>query len=217
MNKRDSYIIFDLDGTLLDTSNRQYKLYIQLYEELISTDAKPLSRGQFWTMKRSGYSTVELLPREIGSSVRQEFLELWKERIESTEYLRYDSVFDGVTETLCYLRKNDYKLFLLTRRSDSDNLRWELDEVGISRYFLDTYIVSHEGPPKDAVINEQLGELTPADFVVGDTADDLEAGNRLGATTIAVNTGIRNKERQTAANPDLMLESVNDIREESII
>ena len=57
MNKR--LIFWDLDDTLIDTSERHYQVYCDIINEL---NVKIyLDKEEFWKLKRNGISTLEIL------------------------------------------------------------------------------------------------------------------------------------------------------------
>lgn len=76
-------MVFDLDGTLIDSKLRLYRLFQHL-----ATDST-LSYEQYWAFKQKKISNDKLLSSLFGFSEKQitEFTTRWMSLIESQEFL----------------------------------------------------------------------------------------------------------------------------------
>ena len=127
-NKRT--IFLDLDETLIDTSERHYRVYCDIIDILNLENIK--SKVEFWNLKREGTSTVEILDG-IDKKILNKFNKLWIKNIESKKYLSYDKLFDNTSKLLSLL--NNESLIALTMRNNRENLIWELKKLGIYNKF----------------------------------------------------------------------------------
>lgn len=208
-SRTDRRIVFDLDGTLLDTSHRHHYLYCRLLHSL-DEDIKLLPKSRFWCRKRSGESTMDLIRDELSESEREQFSNDWVDNIESQEYLSYDSLIPGTRPALGRL-EDEFDLYLLTRRTNSANARTQVADLNLGQYFRRILVVPHGGPEKGQVLTEEFSHFTSADIVVGDTSEDIRSGDAVGATTVGVLSGIRNRSRLEQANPDRLIAAVHQL------
>ncbi len=201
-------IFLDLDGTLLDTSMRHYKLYRDILDKKGFTTL-PLKK--FWQMKRTGKKTGDILPEYLSKEFLASFEKEWIEKIEKKSYLQYDELFPGIKEMLSHLN-NEFDLVLVTLRNNTENLHWEIFNLGLNGYFKS--IISGEGPKKKLIknylINNHNGE---ACLIVGDTEEDIKTGVELDIPTICVTCGIRSKEFLESFDPDFCINDLSSIVE----
>ncbi len=203
-------IFLDLDGTLLDTSNRHYKLYNDILDKKrLSNKESKLSLKKFWNMKRAGIKTCDILPASLSNDVIDSFEKEWLQKIEKKSYLQYDEVFSEIKNVLFYLNK-EFDLVLVTLRNNTENLHWELSKLGLKSYFKS--ILSGKGPKKklieDYLIKNCKGEKC---LIVGDTEEDIKTGLELEMITISVSCGIRSKEFLEQFNPDFCIKDLKKI------
>ncbi|NHN60115.1 MULTISPECIES: HAD family hydrolase [Halorussus] len=206
-SQTDRRIVFDLDGTLLDTSHRHHYLYCTLLDSL-GSGIEPLPKSRFWCRKRSGKSTMDLIRDDLSESEREKFSNNWIDKIESQEYLSYDSLIPGTRPALEHL-EDEFDLYLLTRRTNSANARRQVADFDLKQYFRRILVVSHDGPEKSQVLTEEFSHFTTADIVIGDTGEDIRSGNAVGATTVGVLSGIRNRSRLEQAEPNQLIAAVH--------
>lgn len=202
-------IFLDLDGTLLDTSKRHYKIYKDILDEKgLMCGKAVLSKEKFWHMKRNRKKTRDILPKSLSDEIIASFEAELLHKIEKKSYLQYDEPFPGINEILSCLNK-EFDLVLVTLRNNTENLHWELSNLGLKGYF--KTIINGKGPKKNLVenylINNYKGETC---LMVGDTEEDIKTGLELDIPTISVTCGIRSKEFLEQFNPDFY---INDLKE----
>lgn len=199
-------IFFDLDGPILDVSERLYLLYKDL---LSSYGCLALSKEDYWNFKRDQIPEKEILQKTCKSDIFTDYSSKRLKLIENIEYLKLDKVVKGAKETLEQL-KNDYELVLVTNRSCIDKLSWELQYFDIKEYF-DTILVAPGGiepwKVKTDLIEKSNFELKNS-VIVGDTEADILAGKNLKINTIAVLNGIRSMNIIKNLKPDHMCNSI---------
>ncbi len=207
-------IYLDLDGTILDIAARYYRIHCDVCELVGAT---PLAAADYWEIKR-GRRDVDALPGYLPEHLIASYHQERINRIEAPEYLTYDRLLPGAQPALTSLATRD-RLVLVTLRRNPAAVHQQLRDLAIDFVF-DQIIVGHaadEEPhwrAKARLIerDNQCGRL-PA-VVVGDTEADVLAGRSLGLATIAVLSGIRNRELLEALQPNRLLASIAQLPEE---
>lgn len=205
-------IFLDLDGTLLDTSERHY----QVYKDILSAKGiKRLLKKDFWRMKRSGIKTRNILPKHLPEETKNRFEEEWLEEIEKKDYLKFDKVFPGTMAVLSDL-SIEYDLILVTLRNNIENLNWELSKLELKTYFKS--IISGRVSKKNLVenyllTNENIGKC----LLVGDTEEEILTGQQLDIPTVSVTYGIRSEEFLKKFNPEYCIGNFEDIKRVKLI
>ena len=174
----------------------------------ISSRELKLSPEKFWSMKRRGIKTHDILPASLSDEVIVSFEEEWVQKIEKKSYLQYDELFPGIKNVLSDLNK-EFDVVLVTLRNNTENLHWELSKLGLKSYF--KFILSGKGPKKNLVEDYLAKNCNCECMIVGDTEEDIKTGLKLGMLTISVTCGIRSKEFLEQFNPDFCINSLNEI------
>ena len=207
-------IVLDLDGPILEGIDRHYTVY----REILTQNGFPaLPRDLYWATKRNLVNRRELLGMSGAAGMYDLFLQTWLERIELREYLRLDRLQPGVLEVLNDWCSRGIPIFLATLRNNKPNLEWQLQELGLLRYFRGVVVVVHGDPhasqepwkSKAAAIHSLLpARSTDSIYWVGDTEVDVKAARALGAKSCAVLCGLRTEEHLRSLSPDYVLEDV---------
>lgn len=203
-------LFLDLDGPILDVRERYYAVH----QTLVGSAASRLSLDSFWDLKRDQTPIRDLLahcglPTEGAASYSLG----WKDRIEAECWLKLDRVFDGIDLLLRHWQSS-HRLILVTLRQRPDLVRSQLDRLGLTPRFESILTTTPmEGPgweSKANLIRSHSG-YCPEAWVVGDTEIDIRAGKLVGLKTFGVLTGIRNRCRLEAENPDVVLDRLADL------
>lgn len=182
-------MFIDFDGTIVDNKNRLFSFFMDnippVYKDVISIE-------DFWIIKRLGIHEIDWLNLKFNNVVDKiEYDRKKIEHIEDPQYLKLDCLLPDAKINLRLLNKK-YNTILVSRRSKSENLKTEIENIGIVSLFDDIIVVPHNGMPKDEYL-KQICAFTNNDIFVGDTEDDLFAGRNLGIKTYFVLTGIRER------------------------
>ncbi len=195
-------IVFDLDGTLIDSKLRLYRLFKDLAPD------SSLSYEQYWVLKRNRTSNETILSSELGYGQDQiaRFVVQWMALIESPEYLGLDSNFVGIHATLEVLQKQA-DLYVCTARQFRYPVLEQLANLDLSKYFKQV-LVTEQTHSKESLIATHVAGLSANDWLLGDTGKDIQVGKFLKMKTCAVLTGFLSKDSLQFYEPDLILASV---------
>lgn len=201
--------IFDLDGTLIDSSERMYRLFCELIPE------STLTKEEYWSYKRDKVNhkkLIEMLYPHIPFDV---FERKWMQLIEADTYLCMDQNYADTIEVLSLLYDRGHELYLLTARQYKDGLLKELTRLGIIDFF--DCIMTTEGKytKEDILRKYSLNnkELLIADNIfISDMGKDIELGNKFGFYTIAITHGFMSEEKLVEYNPKRIIHELSEIR-----
>lgn len=190
-------LFFDLDGTLIDISEKYYRIYADF---MGSTGRRPRSKQWFWSNKRKKAADL------IGD--RQFFID----RIEHPDYLQFDKLFPFSLAVLSKLVNNGHRVYVVTLRQNRRNLLKQIKNLKIDRF---VKVLTTAPLPFQSSDNHRLKIrllkpfARPGDVVVGDSRADILAGRALKLTKVAVLSGISNYKILKTYAPDYV---VHDIR-----
>lgn len=201
-------ILFDLDGTLVDTSKDitnalNYALKTYNIKELTVND----------TVKMIGEGTTRLIEKIIGDANLRKRDEIIRQFIEY--YLKHIADFSYeypfVRETLEQLK--GYKKAVISNKRESLSSKL-LEKLDLFKYFnlvvgSDTISAKKPSPLPVFHVMEKLNTNQNESMIVGDSNYDIEAGKKAGIKTVAVTYGYR--ERQHLMDADHMIDSIKDL------
>lgn len=209
MNK--STIFFDLDGTILDVSERIYNVYKKILEKY---DKKFLSKKEYIKLKQEKKPVLEILKRTNAEGIIKQFGGEWIKNIEKEEFLALDKLQSLARKFLIKVSKK-YKLVLVTLRHNSDNLKKELEDKKISNIFDKVLAKSGNGVKEKWKIKYNLirkEKYLSGSVIVGDTETEIMAGKKLGLKTIAVMNGMRSGNYLKKYEPDCLVKKLWEIK-----
>lgn len=195
---KNNSIAFDLDGTLIDVSLRDYKIYTDIVHSLNGT---PMKYDVYWSLRKNKTDIFYILEQSgiINDIETNFFLQKRKELMERSEYLKLDVLIPGVATTLEKLAKS-YDIYIVTIRYNKENTIEQLHQLGLDKYKL--YIASGGKV-------EYLKKIPNLCVMVGDTENDILPAKKLGIQSVAVLSGIRNKTQLEVMEPSYIIESVS--------
>lgn len=188
-------IFFDFDGTLVEIMKRDYRVYCDSLPDSTSLD---FARYVSLRRKKTNIDEILSLTHPNYRDIREKFLQKRDSLIENAAYLRYDTVLQGVKESLSQISSN-HECYILSARKDEKALKDQCDEMDISQYFLSIIAVSSP-EKKGGIISSIKGN--EVSIMVGDTENDILAARESGSISVSVDTGIRDKETIGKYYPD---------------
>lgn len=213
-------VVFDLDGTLIDSIHVHFKVLNTAFERL---GLPPVSWEDAMEAAKEGRFDWDRVLSEEDKARKDEIMARCVEifTVIQPEMLRENvRLIEGSEEILLAIAETGMKIALVTSTQERyirDKLH-AFDEVGIAHLF-EVIITTDDVPvrkPAPAPLIEcgrRLG-LPPERMVyVGDSHVDIRAGKAAGTKTIGVLTGMDDYAALAAEHPDAILESVLDLRE----
>lgn len=197
-------LIFDLDGTLIDSRNRLYQLFQRLVPE------STLSFEEYWKLKRNKISNKDILIHRFcfKDNKIEQFISDWMQNIETDELLVLDEKFPKIDIVLERLKSHAF-LHICTARQFRNPAIDQLERLNLLQYF-DNVLVTEQHLTKVDWILDAISNLGSHDWLIGDTGIDIRAGQKLGIKTCAVLSGFLNEKSLRDYSPDLIINSAVD-------
>lgn len=194
-------LVFDLDGTLIDVSKRDYAIYCDIINEL---GGKCIEFKPYWEMRRARTDIHLILSKSDihDTETIDLFLSERKSRMEEWSYLQYDKLIPEVDYVLNLL-SNKYDIHILTIRHNIENTVKQLISLGLDKFYY--HIVDHN--KKNTLIT-----IPHVKAMVGDTENDIIPAKELGLPTIGVLSGIRNMELLRLLTPSKIIPTVAELK-----
>ena len=217
-------ILFDLDGTLIDTTNLILRCFDHSWqtvcglrhsrEALIETFGIPLREA----MVRLAAVSSEPLPIVVETSASDDLIERLLSEYRFFNVANHDQMvcsFAGVEEVLAALRSRGYLIGVVTSKSRELALRGlrvcSLDPL-IDEAVLLEDTLSHKPDPEPVLAAlERLNTAASGAVYVGDSRHDILAGRRAGVRTVAAGWGPASRAELEMEKPDYFAESVFDL------
>lgn len=206
----DSPTLFlDLDGPILNTTERYFHVYRTVAAELgLKTHLTPES---FWSSKRRAESSAQIFGREAPHAEIETFRRRWDQEIESPRWLRLDTLQPSALATLRAFY-TCFTVVLVTLRQERAALEAQLTALGLREFFHEVRSASPLGADGVQVKRRLLAASGPAaGVIIGDTEVDIRSGKQCGLGTVAVTCGIRDEALLRRVQPGLLVPSLADV------
>jgi pyrophosphatase PpaX len=208
INKDINTLLFDFDGTLLDTN----ELIIQTFSTVLN-DHFP---GKF---------EREDILHFIGPSLDQTFKKIAPDKVGELirQYRAYNHTmhdelvmeYDGVTETLRLLKARGLKMGIVStkrKRTIEHGLNW-MGAKGVFPVIISLDEVTHPKPDPEPIFlaMNQLEAAAGNTLMIGDNYHDIEGGKNAGVWTAGVSWTAKGEDYLASFNPDFMLRHISDL------
>ena len=204
-------ILFDLDGTLIDSSEgitRSAQYALAHY----GIDEPDLKKIYFFI----GPPLMNTFMNHYGFSKEKavEAVAVYRERYQDTGIFEC-SLYPGVKECIEELKKRGYMIGMASSKPEVSCKRI-LEHFGILELFDDVVGATFDGKidTKEEVLNEVMRRWSdiPREemCLIGDTMFDIEGANKVGVPSIAVSFGFGNVDEMLKAGAKTV---VDDLRE----
>ena len=205
-------ILFDLDGTLVDSK----AVIIDSANNMLESLGFRKLDG-YEILKHIKFDTNYLISRLTGFTDSEQikkgvdiFRDYWKEHVGTDSKL-----FEGVIETLEYSKNKE---LVIASNGIGVVIEEMLDRFKIRRFF--KYIISGDEPdcikptacPINKLFNNFNIEKKDHAIIVGDMVADIKAGKEAGIKTCAVTYGIGRLEDIKKAKPDYLIDNIIELK-----
>lgn len=201
-------LLFDLDGTLINTNELIIASFLQTLEHY-----RP---GEYTREK-----VIEFIGPPLVDSFKTVDPELVDEMIvhyRTFNHAKHDELvteYEGVFETIEQLHKKGYKLAIVTTKIRKTALMG-LALTGLDQFFdvvigLDDVEKAKPDPEPLEKALKQLGSSKESAMMIGDSHFDILAGKNLGIPTAIVGWSIKGPEKVRSFEADYILENMRDL------
>jgi pyrophosphatase PpaX len=208
MNNQINTVLFDLDGTLIDTNELIISSFLHTLEHYYPNQ----------------YKREDVLPF-LGPTLKETFESMENANVDEMikTYRKYNithhdsfvTEFPTVIETVKTLKEKGYKVGIVTTKI-SDVVMKGLKLTKLDSYFDVIVALDHVEKPKpdpEPIFKalEQLHSKPEETIMVGDNHHDILAGKNAGTTTAGVAWSIKGREHLEQYKPDYILEEMADL------
>ena len=212
-------VIFDLDGTILDSIGIYYQIIEIVFQHL---DMPMPSEDKLREAAKTGdFEWDEVLPdrtrqekdrliKKAGAVVAEIYPKMFEKKVQ---------LIPRAKETLEHISQKGIKMGLVTStpRQNLGVKQHPLVNAGIED-LLEVVIAADDVPRKkpapDPLLecSRRLGIRAEDSVYVGDSRTDVQAGIAAGMKTVAVLTGFDLKDALKRENPDAIIDSIADLK-----
>lgn len=192
----------DLDGTLIDSSERHFALL----KDILNRMEINLNINDYMTYKRGGMNTKSyLLKKGFDDESAKLISNDWEKHIEDESYIDMDTVY---SDAMPFLKKfkSKYNIVFVSARKREGALINTLNKCGIMP-FADKVIIVDVKDPAQSKSNAIVDLVTDDDVLIGDTEADYRCAMSLNIKCYILNRGFRNIEFWTKVG----IESYGDL------
>lgn len=211
-------VIFDLDGTIIDSIGIYYKIVTAVLEKLGLPQISTVDLRN--ATKDGGFEWSMIFPEEIKENKEELIKNAWKiaEEISPKMFLDKVKLIPGAADILTKVSERGIKLAVVTS-TPQKNMTAKLKpliESGIS-HLMEQIITADDTtrtkPAADPVIecNKRLGIAAGKSVYVGDMRLDIKAGKAAGTKTIGVLTGFDDFDSLKTEKPDAIINSIAEL------
>lgn len=213
MEKRN-LLIFDLDGTLVDTLPTIAKA-INLCAKKFGFPERSLDEVRLAVGNGVGVLLQRTMPSDAMSDrERREEIKRYFDICYEQTQAELDSCYDGVAEALRSFHRDGYALAVLSNKPD------KLVKMIVKNLFPDGIISVAMGqtdlprkpdPAVPLMIAESFGVSADSTYFIGDSEVDVLTGRNAGMKTVAVSWGFRERRVLEEAEPDVIIDSSEEL------
>jgi pyrophosphatase PpaX len=203
-------VLFDLDGTLIDSIGLIVDAMHHAFDGFDGT--VPADSAWMAGIGTPLYKQLALYARSPGE------LDMLRERYRAYQFIHHDDVikeYPGTTAVLENLHDRGLAMGIVTSKGD-ELARRGLELTGLAR-FLPVVIgadsvTKHKPEPEPVLLAlERLGVSADEALMLGDSPHDISSGNAAGVRTIGALWGPFTREQIGVAQPTYWLSNIRDL------
>ncbi|MFD2114915.1 pyrophosphatase PpaX [Paenibacillus yanchengensis] len=202
-------VLFDLDGTILDTNELIIMSFLQVLE---NNTPEPLTRDHI--IPYMGESLVDQLRKLSGRHDVDDLVAAYR-KISSERHDQYVRLFPDVKEVIQQLRKHQVQIGIVTTKARLTTIRG-LEYTGIAD-LVDAVVTSDDvekvKPDAEPVVQAlQLLKATPQSAImVGDSAVDIISARRAGVQAVGVSWSLKGKSLLEQSGANYMIDHMRQL------
>jgi pyrophosphatase PpaX len=203
-------VLFDLDGTLIDS----IELIMNAARHAFGSRAGPAPTDDEF-MAGIGQPLLTQFGPYVQTPAEMEHLIAEYRTYQLANHDRLTTLYDGVAEVVDTLRSQGHRLGIVTSKMDAIARR-SLKHVGLEgqiEVLVGCDATNRHKPDPEPVrfALERMGSTPEQAVFIGDSPFDVQAGNGAGVQTIAVTWGAFSRDTLMAAEPSFVLERPHEI------
>ena len=205
-------VIFDLDGTLIDTTEE----IGYIFNELLYLNGFPKRDRQFYKTN-IGNGVEDLLSKSLPEEYNGDFSSLLVEvkEIYAENLNKRSTVFDGMFDVLELLKTNQVDIGIITNKMH--HLAVRCVDKFFQGYQIKTIGAEHIHPrkpnPESAlVMASDFGHLPSEMLFIGDSSVDITTARNAGMIPIGVLWGNGTRSQLKNAGADILFETTKDLK-----
>lgn len=208
MNLKVETILFDLDGTLIDTNELIIASFTHTVEKY---GDRPYTREEI--LDFIGPPLIDSL-KKVNAEKVEDMMTTYREH-NYANHEKYVEAYPTVVETIKTLKNAGFQLGIVTTKL-SDTAKLGLKITGMDQLF-DVLIglddVENAKPHPEPILKaiDELHANPMTTMMVGDNYHDIEAGHNAGVQTAGVAWTIKGRKILEDHDPDYMLEEMSDL------
>ncbi|MFK5948192.1 MAG: HAD-IA family hydrolase [Methylococcales bacterium] len=211
MKNRFDLIVFDWDGTLMDSVDWIVRcLRFAAREQNCDLPSEQQIKN---IIGLSIHKAMDILFSELDDIARQQFIDSYSKAFFAREITDND-LFTGVKDMLLHLKQQGYQLAVATGKS-RHGLDKALKGTGLKDFFNTTKCAdetaSKPNPDMLNIIVEELGISKKRVVLIGDSIHDMEMAVNADVVSIAVLCGANSKAQMQAYNPLFNLQKTTEL------
>lgn len=211
--KESKLVIFDLDGTLVDSLPG---IYASLQRALVAHGLPGHSLSAVKSFVGDGVKALiqRAAPVDVDLVMLRSLLDYFQSDYRGSWH-EGTSPYDGIHEVLCQLRRDGYKLAVLSNKVHQFTV--EMVHALFSEISFCQIVGHKEGfapKPDPASILQIMSELQVEPqyaCMVGDSTMDIQTAKQAGMYSIGVSWGYHDQHRLIEVTPDCMVSIVSDL------
>lgn len=205
-------VIFDWDGTLMDSVNRIVSCLST------SADLCGLPKHGFDDLKQVIGLSLEKCFEHLYSEQSSALFQQWAEHYKA-QFITHDmtpsTLYNGVLPVLSWLQQQNKQIAVATGKS-RNGLDRVLQESEMSHWFSTTRCADEtRSKPDPLMLNEILSELNieaHEAVMVGDTSHDMKLANNAGVDVIGITWGVHSAEILSQYRPVAVIDSIVELQ-----
>lgn len=201
-------ILFDLDGTLLDTNELIIQSFNYTYQRYLN---KHVDRE--YIIKHFGEILKDTMDMEFGDD-SEDAIKTYR-KFQNENFYKLISIHEGVKEGVKEFHRQGYKLGIVTSRLNYSAIKG-LKNFDLMNYFDviigadDTDIHKPDPTPALMALKKLNGKLEET-IIVGDTQFDILCGRNAGITSVVVGWSALPRDLILKYEPDYVVESMEEL------